>query len=162
MSDEVTPDPETVSFILEYTKDAPNQQLADVDGLDTKSYQVLGAASIVIGFAGLSGTTIGGGAVVTALLFGALGAYVGVVSFFLRAVRTRDFKGAAFAENLWHDCGGLSVAEAKREVVESIPGVFKANFKLIGEKSGAINRALYCMSAEAILVGTALAVARVR
>jgi hypothetical protein len=52
MSDDIKP--ETLDFIFDYTRDAPERQLQDAKDLDNKMAQLFSVASVVIGLAGLA------------------------------------------------------------------------------------------------------------
>jgi len=153
--------PETLAFIFGLVRDAPERQLHDLEALDAKMVQIFGAASIVIGLAGISDTNLDGSTAVKALLVGALIAYfaTAVVSFI--HLRLREFRRSLHADTLWNELWQRDVGEIQHALVADIAAAYDYNKQVLHEKGRTILAALVLAGIEIVLVGASITWSRV-
>jgi len=151
---------ETAAFILDHTKDGPEQQLHDVEGLDGKAFQLLAAGSVIVGFLGVSGDQIRGSWLVDFLFYLALALFACAAMSVFRAVRITKFSGSHYASSLWTDYRNRPVAQIKQELAEDVEKVFNENYKLMTQKADMIEAAQTFIIIELICAVGAIALAR--
>jgi len=153
--------PETLDFIFGLVKDAPERQLHDLEALDAKMVQIFGAASIVIGRAGISDTSLDGGTTVKILLVGALVAYLGTAVVSFVHLRLREFRRSLHADTLWNEMWQRDVLEIQHALVADIAAAYDYNKQVLHEKGRTILGALVLAGSEIVLVGASITWSRV-
>jgi len=151
---------ETTAFILEYTKDAPERQLSDIDALDSKMVQIFSAGSVVIGLTGLSRIDGTGGRAVDALFIVALFAYLGAAAAAFRHLQLRDFRRSLHADSLWRKYWNLSVTDIRHILIVDIASAYAHNARVYRARTKTVAAGLIFVTAEVFFVGLALIVAR--
>jgi hypothetical protein len=148
------PAAETVDFIFQYVKDAPERQLAGVEALDAKMVQIFSAGSVIIGLAGLtSGSQKPASA---ALMAFAVAAYVAVAALALVHLWARDYRRSLQASELWRKLWASPVADIKHSLVHDIADAYAYNRELMGRKKWTLRLALIAVAAEVVFVGSAI------
>jgi hypothetical protein len=148
------PPPETVDFIFQYIKDAPERQLAGSEALDAKMVQIFTAASVIIGLAGL---TSGSQKPVSAvLLVFAVIAYVGGAGCALVQLWARDYRRSLQADELWRKLWASPVSDVKHSLVHDIAASYVHNAKLNRHKKWTVRLALIAVAVEVVFVGSAI------
>jgi hypothetical protein len=145
---------DTLNFILEYTKGAPEQQFRDAEALDSKSVQALSIASVVIGLLGFAV----GHSYTNSLLFILLPclaglAYLGVVISCFLHLGTKLFHRSLHADTLWQDYWNEEVIDIKHSLVASIGEAYTYNKDKLQAKAITLNWALGCLSLESLCAG---------
>jgi hypothetical protein len=145
---------DTLNFILEYTKGAPEQQFRDAEALDSKVVQALSIASVVIGLLGFAV----GHVYINSLSFISLpclacAAYLGVVISCFRHLGTKLFHRSLHADTLWQDYWDEEVIDIKHSLVASISEAYTHNKDILQAKAKTLNWALGCLSAESLFAG---------
>jgi hypothetical protein len=152
---ELRPDlrPDTLDFILDYTKGAPARQADTSHEIDTKALQVFAAGSIVLGLAAAGPLRHGA----AAWFFGAALFVYGVVAFAAFSVlRTRDFRVVDDADHIWPRFWNVDLADVKLALVKDITSAFTENSVLLNSKGRALKWLVGATAAEVLLVGLAL------
>lgn len=139
---------ETLSFILDFTKDAPENLIKDAGFLDTKMVNILTAASVVISLGGLSVRGISGGWYIKLLLGIALVAYWCVVAMAIKILKPRDFSHSRHADTLWQEHYGQDLADVKHALVQDISMGYAENKNAVKEKAKHIRYALLGLAIE--------------
>jgi hypothetical protein len=148
-----TPRPETLDFILDYTKAAPGRQAETSHMIDTKALQVFAAGSIVLGLAAAGPLRHGA----AAWLFGAaLFIYVGAAVAAFSVLRTRDFRVVDDADHIWPRYWDVELADVKHALVDDITSAYAENAVLLGSKATALKWLVGATAAEVLLVGSAV------
>jgi len=148
------PGAETIDFIFQYVKDAPERQLAGVEALDAKMVQIFSAGSVIIGLAGL---TSGSQKPASALLMAvAVAAYVAVAALALAHLWARDCRRRLEGLELWQKLWASPVADIKHSLVHDIAGAYAYNRELIGRKKWTLRLALIAVAVEVVFVGSAI------
>lgn len=157
MTDRVHPGadfrPETLDFILDYTKAAPGRQGETLHAIDTKALQVFAAGSIVLGLAAAGSLRHGA----AAWLFGAaLAVYVvATVAAFL-VLRTRDFRVVDDADQIWARYYDAELEDVKHALVDDIASASAYNAVLLRSKGRALRCLVAATAVEVLLVGLAV------
>lgn len=144
---------DTLDFILQHTKDAPEHQLRDVDSLDTKMFQALSVATITLGLAGFAVQHAQKDFVMVDILLAAIMAYVAVAIGALAGLRIRRFRRSLQADVLWPQHWDRDVADVKHSLVTDIVAAYEHNMKILHRKAVVLAFVLGAMSFEAVLVG---------
>lgn len=145
---------DTLNFILEYTKSAPEQQFHDAEVLDNKVVQALSIASIVIGLLGFAvGHTYPISLSFITLPCLACLSYLGVVISCFRHLRTKIFHRSLHADTLWQDYWNEEVIDIKHSLVANINEAYAYNKDILNAKAKTLNWALGFLSAESLFVG---------
>lgn len=150
--------PDTLDFLFEYTREAPQRQLAAMNALDTKAFALFSASAVVVGLAGLGiwgRQDVPPGAGI--LLVAAVVAFVVGAFAMLDCVRLRRHRSSDHADVLWQDYWDLEVADIKHALVEDIAESSEHNERVIRAKTRSLGWALVAAIAETSLVGTSLA-----
>ena len=154
------PESETVQFIYEHIKDAPQQQLELAKALDDKMVKIFTAAGVVIGLAGLSGNNFQGGIWISTLLFGALGGFVATAALTLYHLWPVRIALSRHAGTLWDHSRYLSTDEVRQQLIKSISRSHTQNENLLERKTRLQTYALIATTLEVVSVGLAITVSR--
>ncbi len=154
MSKEVRPD--TLDFIYEHVRDAPAEQKRSQESLDSKMVQIFGAASIVIGLAGVTSRGLNAGDTVNALLVGAVLAYVVAAVMALLGLRTRKFRRTFHADELWRYYWRDEPTKIKHALVDDISKSYVHNREILRDKARMVSLGLAAAGVEVVLVALAL------
>jgi hypothetical protein len=153
-------DPETLEFIYEATKEAPERQIAAGAALDTKIVQVLTAASVVMGFTGISSGWRPGSMSITGLLIGALAAYTAIAVFAIVQMWPTGFRQSRAAGQLWPKHWHESPSVIRHDLVADIHSSYVGNVHVLRRKAWTLYLSLVALAVEVGLVGAAVIVAR--
>jgi hypothetical protein len=153
--------PETLTFILEYTKGAPQIQLANADALDAKAMQILAAAGVTLGFVGLSNLQPGGKAAAIVVLLAALVFFVATAATVLLQLGPKTFRQSQAADQLWPKHWHEDVATIEHALVQDIAAAYEHNRPLLDSKATSVRLALLFLSLEAVCVVAAVVVTRI-
>jgi len=145
---------ETIDFIFEYTKDAPERQLAGAEALDAKMVQVFSAGSVIIGLGGLAST--GQKPYSAVLIAFAVVAYVGLGAFAFAHLWAREYRRSLQADELWRKLWASNVRDIKYSLVHDISAAYAHNKKLLLRKRWTLRGALVAAAIEVVLVGSAI------
>lgn len=140
-------------FIYQHIKEAPQQQMEAADQLDEKMLRIFGAASVVIGFLGLSSASGVGWRAFWFVL--PLVPYIVTAIYAFRQLDPRPFHRATRADQLpqYLDRGEQ---EVRRALIKEIRAAYKKNDVLLKSKAECVRRALVSTSIEVGLVVVAL------
>lgn len=151
MTDE-KPKPETLDFLLDYTKDVPAEQAGASKNVDSKAIQVFTGATIVVGLAAAGGFRGG-----SAWLIGfAVGAYVVVAALVALILKPRGFRHSKPVDQLWSEHWDEGVSDIKHAVIADLSDGYTENVAILKTKNRLLRYAILAASVEAILVGVAL------
>ncbi|MEK7354484.1 MAG: hypothetical protein AABZ77_08275 [Chloroflexota bacterium] len=104
---------DTLDFIFEYTKNAPEAQLKDVEALDSKVIQILSISSVIVG---LIGFAIGESDInpksLTALII-ALAAYMALAILAFVHLKTTSYRRSIQADVLWNTLWAADIKDIK-------------------------------------------------
>lgn len=157
MTDHVLADagvrPETLDFILEYTKAAPGRQGETSQAIDTKALQVFAAASVVLGLAAAGPLRHG---VAAWLLGAALVVYAIAAGAAFSVLRTRDFRVVDDGDRIWTRYYDAELEDVKHALVDDITSACAENAVLLGSKGKALKWLVAATAAEVLLVGLAV------
>ena len=155
--------PEMAKELFELVKGAPEQQILSLRSLDTKMVQVFQAATVVIGFLGLSSSTnlLGGGKWVLVPVVGALACYLYTVALAYKhlgpAEVSRNLEPYRWLSSSYKD---LDDDGFRRLVIIDTGMAYSCNNGLLDKKAQYLHRALLSIGAEAFLVVVALLLSR--
>jgi len=148
------PIPETIDFIFNYIKDAPERQLAGAEALDAKMVQIFSAGSVIIGLGGL--TSGSHKPLSAALIAFAIVAYVGLGVAALAHLWARDYRRSLQADELWTKLWASAVTDVKHSLIHDISLAYAHNKTLLGRKKWTLRLALIAFAVEVVLVGSAI------
>ena len=148
--------PETLDFIYQHTRDAPEAQMRDVEALDAKMVQVFSAASVVVGLAGLAVSRVEGNTVAASLLMAALAAYMVTTAFALLHLRVRRVRRSFQADALWPDWWDRQPVALKHGLVKDISEAYAFNNGLMRQKRRTLQGALVALGTEVAAIGVFL------
>ena|SRR2546428_2258957 len=151
---------EALDFILNFTKDAPDRQLRDMNDLDTKVVQTFGAASVVIGLAGLSSVQATAKPIVIGLLADAVFSYVVVAGLAIWHQFAKHVNPGRYAATLWENFWDSPVQDIKHGLVDAISKAYKHNIEVLKGKALTSKLALLTTGVEVSLVAAALVISR--
>lgn len=158
MSEEINR--ETLSAILEYTQEAPERQIKDVEALDTKMVQIFSAASIVIGLAGVSSASLPDGWLISTLLVLAVLVYGLTTLVAFLHLLPRTLYRALLADELWEKFWYEETSTLEHDLVDKIGKAYKCNKIVLQRKAVTIRCGIVTAGLEVLLVGAALIFAR--
>ena len=149
---------ETLDFLFEYTREAPQRQLEAVDALDSKAFALFSASAVVVGLAGIGTWSqdevpLGAGI----LLALAVAAFVSVGGAVLYSAWVRRFRLSFQANVLWEDYWDEDVGRIKHALVADIAAAYRENHATLERKARALILALSSAILEIALVGASLA-----
>jgi hypothetical protein len=131
---------ETVEFIFEHTKEAPERQSRDIDALDAKMVQVFGAASVVIGLVGVSNENLGNSGAVNALLALAVASYIVAAATALFHLYPKEQRRSLHVEDLWPKAWNEDVKNIQHSLIEDIRKVHRFNATVLEQKRNTLVR----------------------
>ena len=150
--------PDTLDFLFEYTREAPQQQLKSVDALDNKAFALFSAGAVVVGLAGIgtwnSNDVPLGAGILLALAVLAFAVVGGAV---LYSTWVRRFRLSFQANVLWEDYWDEDVGRIKHALVADIAAAYRDNHVTLERKAKALILALSAAIVEIALVGASLA-----
>ncbi|MDD4876935.1 MAG: hypothetical protein PHQ86_07400 [Dehalococcoidales bacterium] len=145
---------ESLDFIFEYTRNAPELQLKDVEALDNKVIQILSVASVIIG---LIGFVIGKANInvlsLIALLI-ALLAYIVLAIFAFIHLKSTNFRRSGQADTLWDEFWSDDVKSIKHSLVADISKAYAFNKTLINKKARTLLCVVIFAAVEVVAVGS--------
>ncbi len=152
-------DPETTRFILNYTKGALQQQMADVDAMDAKAINVFAVASTVVGLAAFAFADAGG-RTVSGLLVAAVLTYGVVAISVFASMQGHEYTAGHYASSLWRKFWQSDVETIEYALVSVIPDHFEQNLSHIRGKARTLGWAMRALGLETVLIGAALLASR--
>ena len=144
---------DTLDFIFDYTKEAPETQAHDAQALDAKVVNIFSAASIIIGLAGLSAGARTIDCIAKYLLIGALVFYVATAICTFRHLWVRGLHRSLQADVLWAGYWQDEAAEIKHALVQNISNAYAFNKNVLREKEKTVLIALVTTGVEVVLIG---------
>ena len=149
----------TLDFIYEHTKSATEAQEANGVALDGKGFQLMTAASIVVGISGLV-TQMGTVPKMAGyLLLGAVISFILSALLTLLGVRISRFRTSLQADVLWQEYWNLEPKEIKHALVDDISKAYEYNKRKMFQKASFLRWAFILSSVEVALVGAAFVIA---
>jgi hypothetical protein len=144
---------DTLDFIFEYIKGAPEIQLKDVELLDNKVIQILSVTSIIIGLIGLViEKGIVGIMALTSLVI-ALIAYIVIVILSLVHLKAIEYRRSIQADQLWDTFWDDDITDIKHSLVADIRDAYIYNKEQIIKKRHLLFSIIICAAIEVIAVG---------
>ncbi len=144
---------ETLDFIFEYTRQAPEIQLKDVEALDGKVIQILSVSSVIIGLVGFA---IGKNEIkfpyLTPFLV-ALLAYVALAVTAFIHLQAREYRRSIQADVLWDTFWKDDIKDIKHSLVTDISKAYAHNKTLIRKKGRTLLFVVVFAAIEVIAVG---------
>lgn len=147
---------DSLEFILEHIRDAPEKQIQAIDTLDSKMIQIFAAASIVIGLTGF-GSASGAGTLDAMPLVLALIAYISVAVVAIVHLWPKYIRWNLHADSLWPAYGNYDVEEIRAVLAQDTSEAYAYNNRILNGKSNTILMALIGTGLEVVLVGIAIA-----
>jgi len=144
---------DTLNFIFEYTKDAPETQLKDVEGLDNKVIQILSVSSVIIGLVGFAIGKNGIGFPALWPLILALLAYMGMAVLSFAHLKPADFRRSFQADKLWAYFWNADIQDIKHSLVSDISEAYAFNKEQINKKAHTLRYVIICAAVEVVAVG---------
>lgn len=151
---------ETVDFVFEFTKDAPEQLIRDGEALDTKMVQVFAAASVVMGLAGVTRVSQGGQTAANWMIVGSLVLYLATAILAFLHLDAKEWRHSRHADTLWPEHWSASVADIRWALVGNFSEAYAVNKAVLAEKASAFRWAVATTAGQVILVGVSLIVSR--
>ena len=147
---------DSLEFILEHIRDAPEKQIQAIDTLDSKMIQIFVSASIVIGLTGLTSASGSGRLDVVPLVL-ALIAYVSVAAIAILHLWPRDIRWNLQADSLWPEYGKYDVEDIREVLAQDTSEAYAFNKRVLDAKANTILKALIRTGLEVVFVGIAIA-----
>ena len=147
---------DSLEFILDHIRAAPEKQIQAMDTLDAKMIQFFISASIVIGLAGLSSASGTARWEVIPLAL-ALLAYVSVAAVAIIHLWPRDIRWNLHADSLWPEYGQYDVEDIREVLAQDTSKAYAFNKRVLDAKANTILKALIGTGLEVIFVGIAIA-----
>ena len=147
---------DSLEFILEHIREAPEKQIQAIDTLDSKMIQIFAAASIVIGLTGL-GSVTGSGRFDAIPLVLSLIAYVSVAAVAIVHLWPRNIRWNLHADSLWPEYGKYDVEDIREVLAYDTSEAYAFNRRVLDAKANTILRALIGTGLEVLFVGIAIA-----
>jgi hypothetical protein len=161
MADQNKIPPDTLNFLFDYLRDAPERQVTNLRDLDAKIVWIFGAATVVIGLTGASveGSDLNDAESI-ALGLGLLSYLcVAVLAFF--GVWPITFWRSLNVDVLWHQHWQDPPQEIKHALVADIVASYSYNRSRLSRKAYVIQATLAATAVETLFVALALALVRV-
>lgn len=149
---------DSLEFILDHIRDAPEKQIQSADALDAKMVQIFVSASIVIGLVGLSSSSLITERWVTLALIGALFSYILLALFTFFAVGPKQMRRNLQADELWPDYAMYTVADIKEVLAHDTSDAYAFNRGVLADKSKTMKTTLTLAALEVIFVGIAIGI----
>ncbi len=146
---------DTLDFIFEYIKDAPEKQLLTVERLDNKVIQILSVATILVGLVGLA---VGGtehkvfNPPISYLPYFIFITYVFVVIISAIHLKAKKFRRSIQADTLWNTFWKSEIAEIKLSLVKDIGVAYKHNKDVLATKTRTLLYSLIALGMESALI----------
>jgi hypothetical protein len=134
-------DPATLDLIFDVTQHGPPNQFREMEALDAKLVQVFGAASIVIGLAGIF------------FLVMAVIAYIAAAAAALWGMRMARTRRPYHSDSLLKDFWQSSAQEVKYALAYELPSIHSHNETIIESKANAARIAMIATALEVVAVG---------
>jgi hypothetical protein len=144
-------DPATLDLIFDVTQHGPPNQFREMEALDAKLVQVFGAASIVIGLAGVAG--VGRSNIVIFFLVMAVIAYIAAAAAALWGMRMARTRRPYHSDSLLKDFWQSSAQEVKYALAYELPSIHSHNETIIESKANAARIAMIATALEVVAVG---------
>lgn len=147
-------DPETLTFILDWTKDAPERQVRDGEASDTKMVQILGAASIVIGLTGIANRTASSAP--SWVMFGllvALAIYAALACIAVAQLWPKRFQRSAQADELFPNYWADDVQTVRHALAHNVSEAYRFNKAVLAQKKERVCWALGLLALQVVVVG---------
>jgi hypothetical protein len=147
---------DTLDFIWQLTKDATEVQLKDVESLDSKAFQIISVASVVIGLTSLAALktpitgTPGAYLIVTAVAYAICGL------FSLGSLQIRKYRRSLYADELWPKHWMDTPDDIKHAMVQDISEAYAHNGRMLRHKSTYLRWALAALITESAFVAAAI------
>jgi len=149
---------DTLDFIFNFVKDAPEHQLEDANMLDNKVIQILSVASIIIGLLGFGIRKIALNHVLTIIsLIVVILAYIAVVCFAIIHLKAAAFRRSLHADELWQEHWDNSVLNIKHDLVSDISEAYSHNKSVLSKKNKTLFGALIALGIQVVSVGVFIA-----
>ena len=148
---------DSLEFIFDHIRDAPERQIESADSLDSKMVQIFVSASIIIGLAGLSSNTVNVTGWELIPLMGAILSYVAVAWVALMHLRPRAMRRNLHANVLWPKYGRFEIADVKEVLAQDTSEAYAFNKGVLADKATTVRQALLATAVEVVLVGVTIA-----
>jgi hypothetical protein len=145
---------DTLEFIFEYIKDAPEAQLKDVEALDNKVIQILSVSSLIIGLIGFVIGKSGINFPALLVLFLGLLAYVALAVTAFIHLKSANFRRSFQADVLWKTFWADDVGAVKQSLVDDIGETYAFNKGLINKKAKTLLFVVIFAAIEVVAVGS--------
>jgi hypothetical protein len=141
--------PETVDFLFDHLRESLETQLASVDVIDGKVFQIFAAGSVLIGL-----TAVGQPDELNPwLLVLALVGYAGVAAAAVAAVWPRRWRVIRHADKVWPDFWDLDPSAIKHALLQQTAEGYSLNSQQISQKALWLRISVTALALEAIAVG---------
>jgi len=144
---------DTLDFIFEYTKNASEVQLKDVESLDNKVIQILSISSIIIGLIAFAIGRSNINYLALMPLVIALLAYIALVISAFIHLKARGFRRSIQADVLWENYWQDDIEEIKHSLVDDIGKAYAHNKRMIDKKARILLYVTIFAAIEVIAVG---------
>lgn len=144
---------DTLDFIFEYTKNAPEIQLKDAEALDNKVIQILSISSVIIGLIAFAVSKGGLHTCALVSLSAALVAYIGLALSAFIHLKGAPYRRSLQADKLWEMFWEDDVSKIKHSLVKDISKSYAFNKGQIDKKRRTLLAAVICGTVEVIAVG---------
>jgi hypothetical protein len=141
--------PETVDFLFDHLRESLEAQLASVDVIDGKVFQIFAAGSVLIGL-----TALGDPEQLNPwlLLVGLVG-YAGVAAAAIGAVLPRSWRVIRHADTIWPEFWDLEPRAIKHALLQQASDGYSINRDQIHSKANWLRLAVGALTVEAVAVG---------
>jgi hypothetical protein len=152
MSEQLRKD--TLDFIFDIVKDAPEAQLHNAEALDAKIIQVLSVASVVVGLVGfgIQKEVLNQVRHIVPLLVGVV-AYILVVCLAIAHLRGASFRRSLHGDQLWTTYWNDDVIGIKHALVTDIAAAYTHNKAMLQKKQATLLWALVFMGIQVASLG---------
>ena len=149
---------DSLDFILNHIREAPEKQIQTAEALDAKMVQIFVSASIVIGLVGLSSSSLTAERWVTWALIGALFSYLPLALFTFFALGPKRMRRNLQADELWPDYVKYALADIKEVLAQDTSDAYAFNRGVLADKAKTMKITLTLAALEVIFVGIAIAI----
>jgi hypothetical protein len=145
---------DTLDFIFDFVKDAPERQLHDAEMLDNKIIQILSVASIIIGLVGfgVGKISLNHTAEIAPLIVAIL-AYIVVVCLSIIHLKAISFRRSLHADELWQEHWDENVVDIKHDLVADIGEAYGHNKGIIDKKKVTLLWTLVFIGIQVVSIG---------
>jgi hypothetical protein len=116
----VTPAPETLDFIFDFVRGAPERQLVAAEALDSKLFQLFAIGGVIIGLAATGNGNAG-------LLVAAGVAYTVLAISALYGLWVRQLRVSRHPDQLWNEFWQECVADIKHAIIDDVSSSYVEN-----------------------------------